>query len=130
MKELGFNFLRKHIKVEPEYFYYAADRLGIFVMQDMVNSGPYNFMMDTFAPNITLKKRKDQYLKHMDKKRKNFFIKHCEDTVQQLYNHPSIISWCIFNEGWGQFESDESIADEAVGSQDLWILRQDGLRRS
>ncbi len=106
MKELGFNFLRKHIKVEPEYFYYAADRLGIFVMQDMVNSGPYNFMMDTFAPNITLKKRKDQYLKHMDKKRKNFFIKHCEDTVQQLYNHPSIISWCIFNEGWGQFESD------------------------
>lgn len=106
MKALGFNFLRKHIKVEPEYFYYAADRLGILVMQDMVNSGPYHFFIDTLAPNITFKKRGDERFRKLDLKRKNFFIYHCEETVRALYNHPCIISWCIFNEGWGQFESD------------------------
>jgi len=106
MKELGCNFLRKHIKVEPEYFYYAADRLGMLVMQDMVNSGPYHFLGDTLAPNITFKKRFDTHGKGLDRHRKEFFIQHCYDTVEQLRNHPSIISWCIFNEGWGQFESD------------------------
>jgi beta-galactosidase/beta-glucuronidase len=59
MKELGINMLRKHIKVEPEIFYYACDRLGMFVMQDMVNSGPYSFIFDTALPTIGLKKRPD-----------------------------------------------------------------------
>ena len=47
MKELGFNLLRKHIKLEPEEFYYECDRLGMLVMQDMVNSGDYRFFRDT-----------------------------------------------------------------------------------
>ena len=58
-KELGFNLLRKHIKVEPETFYYACDRLGMLVMQDFVNNGPYNFMFDTVIPTYVSKKRND-----------------------------------------------------------------------
>ena len=46
MKELGFNCLRKHIKVEPMMFYYYCDVYGMIVLQDMVNNGPYSFMID------------------------------------------------------------------------------------
>lgn len=106
MKELGINMLRKHIKVEPEAFYYACDKLGMLVMQDMVNSGPYSFFFDTALPTIGLKKRPDTIGK-IRGKRKEFFIKHSKETIEHLYNHPSIIAYTIFNEGWGQFQSDE-----------------------
>jgi len=106
MKELGINLLRKHIKVEPDIFYYECDRLGILVMQDMVNSGPYSFIRDTALPTIGLKKRKDTK-GSISGKRKEFFIKHSEETIKQLYNHPCVVAYTIFNEGWGQFYSDE-----------------------
>ena len=106
VRSLGYNFLRKHIKVEPEAFYYAADALGILVMQDMVNSGPYEYFSETIAPNLTFKKRPDTLFKNVDRERKDFFIQHSHDTVEQVYNHPCIIAYTIFNEGWGQFESD------------------------
>ena len=105
MKELGINFLRKHIKVEPEYFYYACDRMGMLVMQDMVNNGPYSFLFDTALPTIGMKKRKDTK-GSIQGKRKEIFIKHSKETISYLYNHPSIIAYTIFNEGWGQFHSD------------------------
>lgn len=105
MKELGINFLRKHIKVEPEYFYYACDRMGMLVMQDMVNNGPYSFLFDTAFPTIGMKKRKDTK-GSIQGKRKEIFIKHSKETISYLYNHPSIIAYTIFNEGWGQFHSD------------------------
>lgn len=106
MKELGINMLRKHIKVEPEIFYYACDRLGMLVMQDMVNNGPYSFVFDTALPTIGMKKRPDN-LFLIKGKRKEFFIRHCKATVAHLYNHPCIIAYTIFNEGWGQFHSDK-----------------------
>ncbi len=106
MKELGINMLRKHIKVEPETFYCACDRLGMLVMQDMVNSGPYSFVFDTALPTIGLKKRPDS-LFAIKGKRKEFFIQHCKDTIGHLYNHPGIIAYTVFNEGWGQFCSDK-----------------------
>ena len=105
MKELGINLLRKHCKVEPEYFYYVCDKLGMLVMQDMVNSGPYSFIRDTALPTIGLKKRGD--LTGTGGKRKEFFKKHVENTVTEIYNHPSVVAYTIFNEGWGQFHSDE-----------------------
>ena len=52
MKKLGFNTLRKHIKVEPEEFYYQCDRLGMVVFQDMVNNGRYCFLRDTALPTV------------------------------------------------------------------------------
>ena len=104
MKELGINLLRKHIKVEPDYFYYACDKLGMLVMQDMVNSGPYSFIWDTALPTLGWKKKSDRT--GSKGKRKQFFLEHMKNTVEQVYNHPSVIAYTIFNEGWGQFESD------------------------
>ena len=104
MKSLGFNTLRKHIKVEPEQFYYDCDRLGMLVMQDMVNNGHYSFLRDTALPTIGLKKLNDKHL-HRDKATRKAFFDGMESTVNQLRNHPCIIYWTIFNEGWGQFDS-------------------------
>ncbi len=106
MKELGINMLRKHIKVEPEAFYYACDRLGMLVMQDMVNSGEYSFLRDTALPTVFLKNNKDNLTK-IEGKRELFFKEHTRDTIRHLYNHPCIVAYTIFNEGWGQFNSDE-----------------------
>lgn len=106
MKKMGFNTLRKHIKVEAEAFYYACDRLGMLVMQDMVNSGHYSFLRDTALPTLGKLHQNDKYFKG-SKKRKEFFIQHSIDTVNTLYNHPCIVYYTIFNEGWGQFNTDE-----------------------
>ena len=105
MKELGFNTLRKHVKVEPEAFYYACDRLGMLVVQDMVNSGEYRYVRDTVLPTLGYKKRGD-LRSGGSEQRKAFFERHCLDTVAHLNNHPCIIGWTIFNEGWGQYDSD------------------------
>jgi len=106
MKRLGFNTLRKHIKVEPEQFYYDCDRLGMIVFQDMVNNGHYSFFRDTALPTINLKRLSDKNL-HKNKKSREQFVLGMKKTVKQLYNHPSICYWTMFNEGWGQFCSDE-----------------------
>ena len=105
MKRLGFNTLRKHIKVEPEEFYYQCDRLGMIVFQDMVNNGDYNFLRDTALPTIGLQKLDDRRL-HRDETTRQMFLEGMEATVNQLKNHPCICYWTIFNEGWGQFDSD------------------------
>lgn len=104
MKELGFNLLRKHVKVEPACFYAACDRLGMLVMQDMVSSGPYNFILNTALPTVGFKRWRDDRGKLGF--RQEFFIRHSEETIQHLYNYPSIVSYTIFNESWGQFHAD------------------------
>lgn len=102
MKELGFNLLRKHVKIEPEIFYHDCDRLGMLVMQDMVNNGPYSWLMDTALPTIGVK-----YTPHwpLSRRCKGYFEQQARGTVMHLYNHPCIIAYTIFNEGWGQFDS-------------------------
>ena len=105
MKKLGFNTLRKHIKVEPEEFYYQCDKLGMIVFQDMVNNGDYNFIRDTALPTVGIQKLNDKNL-HRDPVTRNAFLRGMEATVNQLRNHPCILYWTIFNEGWGQFDSD------------------------
>lgn len=103
-KSMGFNTLRKHIKVEPEYFYYECDRLGMIVFQDMVNNGKYSFFKDTVLPTIGFKRLPDTWRRRAVKKA---FVSEMKKTVNQLYNHPCICYWTIFNEGWGQFDADE-----------------------
>ena len=105
MKGLGFNTLRKHIKVEPEEFYYQCDKLGMVVFQDMVNNGEYNFFRDTALPTIGIQKTKDKDM-HPDPETRQAFLSSMQATVNQLSNHPCILYWTIFNEGWGQFDSE------------------------
>ena len=106
MKSLGFNTLRKHIKIEPEHFYYECDRRGMIVFQDMVNAGKYSFFADTILPTIGFSPKSDAKKNKSAAARKNF-ISTTERTVRHLSNHPSILLWTIFNEGWGQFSADE-----------------------
>ena len=104
MKKLGFNTLRKHIKVEPEEFYYQCDRLGMIVWQDMINNSDYNFLRDTALPTLGIQKLGDKNL-HPNPYERQRFLQCMEATVNQLKNHPSICYWTIFNEAWGQFDS-------------------------
>jgi len=106
MKELGFNMLRKHIKIEPECFYYYCDLHGMLVVQDMVNSGKYSFLRDTALPTIGMKNLPDT-LRFFPAKQKKFWEQHMKETLSHLYNHPSIVVYTLFNEGWGQFDSDK-----------------------
>ncbi len=103
MKSLGFNMLRKHIKIEPDLFYYYCDKIGMIVFQDMVNSGKYSFFVDTALPTIGLKKCVSHKATAY---RKEQFEKTAFSMMDMLYNHPSICYYTIFNEGWGQYDAD------------------------
>ena len=107
MKALGFNMLRKHIKVEADEFYYQCDRLGMVVFQDMVNNGAYSFLRDTALTTVFpwYQKRPDKKL-HSDPITRQRFLEGMEATVAQLGSYPCICLWTIFNEGWGQFDAD------------------------
>ena len=104
MKKCGFNMLRKHIKTEPDVFYYYCDKYGMAVFQDFVNSGKYNFIVDTALPNVFLKRGVTH---KVTKHRRDAFLKTAEGLQDVLYNHPSVVYYTIFNEGWGQFEADK-----------------------
>lgn len=81
-RQLGFNLVRKHVKVEPDRWYYWADRLGLLVWQDMPS-----------ANNATESGRRQ-------------FEMELQRMVEQHANHPSIVMWVLFNEGWGQPQSE------------------------
>ena len=106
VKSLGFNTLRKHIKIEPMYFYYLCDKYGIAVFQDAVNNSDYSFFFDTALPTVGQLSKNDKRL-HKDEKSREFFRAHTLEMIEYLYNVPSILYYTIFNEGWGQFSADE-----------------------
>ena len=103
MKDLGFNTIRKHIKIEPERFYYDCDRLGMIVFQDLINSGPYHYLRDTAIPPIGGKLT--TYHETPSERRRTFFLTHGEQTLAHLHNHPCILLYTLFNEGWGQHDT-------------------------
>jgi len=112
MKELGFNMLRKHIKIEPQRWYYHCDRLGMIVWQDMVNGGDaYQFWFVTYLAtafnmfNYRIKDNCYALLGRKDRRGREQFEEEMEQTVKVLRGHPSIGTWVIFNEGWGQFDA-------------------------
>ena len=126
MKKLGFNMIRKHIKIEPQRWYYHCDRLGMVVWQDMVNGGTcYRHWFVTYAATlISWRKRNmaDIYhrlLSRTHKEGRLEFVREMKETIRLLKGHPSIAVWVIFNEGWGQFQTEDMtrIARECDGTR-------------
>lgn len=108
MKSMGFNTLRKHIKVEPLRWYYHCDRLGMLVWQDMVSGGGrYNFMVISSPLVRGSFLKDDDYVKFAreDENERKVFEDECYGMVRHLLNCTSIAMWVPFNEGWGQFDS-------------------------
>ena len=93
MKKLGFNLVRKHLKVEPERWYYWCDKLGLLVWQDMPcgdGGAAVSKERDGVVNTPVAAQQFESELKAM---------------IVQHYNHPAIIMWIIFNEGWGQYDT-------------------------
>ncbi len=108
MKSMGFNTLRKHIKVEPLRWYYHCDRLGMLVWQDMVNGGG-RYRLGTISAPLVLgsfldDSRYDKFSRE-DEHEREVWEQEAYDTVRHLHNCTSIAMWVPFNEGWGQFDS-------------------------
>ena len=109
-KNTGFNMIRKHIKIEPLRWYYHCDRLGMIVWQDMVNGGTsYNMAfvcyLPTVLPNLGIKDKAYARFSRKSEEGRRLWEKECEDTIEHLYNVPSISTWVPFNEAWGQFDA-------------------------
>ncbi len=107
-KEMGFNMLRKHIKIEPMRWYYHCDRLGLLVWQDMINGGRHYNPLVISTPLITKIHFSDSHYSwfaRSDKAGRDEYYRELEETVKQLINVPSIAMWVLFNEGWGQFDA-------------------------
>ena len=107
-KAMGFNLLRKHIKVEPMRWYYHCDRLGMLVWQDMPSGGgKYRFSTITL-PLVTGIHRSDNHYRafaRASSQGRGEYMDELEEMVGQLFNAPSVVLWVPFNEGWGQFDS-------------------------
>ena len=119
MKRLGFNMVRKHVKVEPARWYYWCDKLGLLVWQDMPSGGgghggnsEHEGEPTEFAPQFETELRA---------------------LVEQHQNHPSIILWVVFNEGWGQYDTARLTAwvkaldpSRLVNGASGWVDRKTG----
>mgnify|MGYP000724247948 CR=1 FL=1 len=145
IKELGFNLLRKHAKIEPQRWYYHCDKLGLIVWQDMVNGGgPYKLWFVTYLTNVfqpLLRRLPDArplwgLLGRETEAGREEYARELEATVKTLQCHPCVGCWVPFNEGWGQFDAagaveavrrldDTRLVDEASGWYDqageMWI---------
>ena len=107
-KAMGFNMLRKHIKVEPLRWYYHCDRCGMLVWQDMPNGGgKYNPVVIS-APLVTGIHLKDSaygLFARTSAEGRSQYRAELGAMVRHLYNCPCIAMWVPFNEGWGQFDA-------------------------
>lgn len=107
VKSMGFNMLRKHIKIEPLLWYHYCDVNGIIVWQDMVNGGGKYGLEVSVLPFIGVNLDDTNYktFKRTDKKQRESYYNELSEMLDTLYNCPCIAVWVPFNEGWGQFDS-------------------------
>lgn len=119
MRAAGFNLMRKHIKIENARWYYHCDRLGMLVLQDMVQGGDPEIRTWDWSYKPTLFKVSWNHFRddspenqeklgaggpHGEAYRQEW-TRTCRETVRLLGNHACIIGWSLFNEGWGQFDA-------------------------
>jgi hypothetical protein len=107
-RAMGFNMLRKHIKIEPLRWYYHCDRLGILVWQDAVSGGkpflPFYTQVLPFL-GVHLKDAPSRRLGRGDEKGRARYERDLHEMIDLLYNCVSVCLWVPFNEGWGQFDA-------------------------
>ena len=111
-KDMGFNMLRKHIKVECDRWYYHCDRLGMLVWQDMPCGGRRYDPLIVSTPLVTGWHLDDSWYPLFGRTNvtaRKAFLNELRDMVTTLYNHPCIAVWVPFNEGWGQFDSQTAV---------------------
>jgi beta-galactosidase/beta-glucuronidase len=112
-KEMGFNMIRKHVKVEPARWYRHCDELGMLVWQDM----PSGDLGNRWEPHPGV------YGRATDKDRSpesdRIYRREWAEIMQQFHNYPSIVVWVPFNEGWGQYKTKEITE---------WTMRNDPSR--
>ena len=107
-KRMGFNMLRKHIKLEPLRWYYHCDRLGMLVWQDMPNGGSRYRAAAVTAPLVTDVHLRDNKYRFFGRKRpesRTQYYRELHEMLNTLMNSPCIVVWVPFNEGWGQFDA-------------------------
>ena len=116
MRDAGFNLMRKHIKIESERWYFHCDRLGMLVIQDMVSGGApeinlwqWSYKPTLFRPSWYAldddKPANWEKLGAGDEAYRDEWTRTARETIELLRNHPCIIGWSLFNEGWGQFSA-------------------------
>lgn len=118
-KKLGFNMIRKHVKVEPARWYYHCDRLGMIVWQDMPSSQPKLRAIASLMLNRDKKDDDYAFFGREDRTSRENYRRSLQAMIDTLYNAPSVAMWIPFNEGWGQFDA-RQIAE--------WIKRYDPSR--
>lgn len=108
IKKLGFNTVRKHIKMESPLFYYYCDVLGILVIQDMINGGGKYLNALIASPllfNFTLKDHHYSLFRRNNPLARVQFENEIREMIELLQIHPSVVMYTAFNEGWGQYDS-------------------------
>ena len=111
-KDMGFNMLRKHIKIEPLRWYYHCDKIGMLVWQDMINGGGDYHTFTITSPLVTGIHFKDTHYKWFareDAQGRRQYYTELDEMIHHLYNTVSVAMWVPFNEGWGQFDASEAV---------------------
>ncbi|MEO6001106.1 MAG: sugar-binding domain-containing protein [Chitinophagaceae bacterium] len=102
-KEMGFNMIRKHVKVEPARWYYYCDQMGMLVWQDM----PSGDLGNHWDPRPFVEGRGTE--KNRTPESEKIYRTEWNAIIDALYNFPSIVVWTPFNEAWGQFKTEEIV---------------------
>ena len=102
LKELGFNTIRKHIKIEPYRYYYYCDKIGMLVWQDMPSGDRQNNKWEFLKLNAGDDVNRSE-------ESKNNYYKEWSEIIDNLKFFQCIIVWIPFNEGWGQFDTEKVV---------------------
>jgi beta-galactosidase/beta-glucuronidase len=122
IKSLGFNMLRKHVKVEPARYYYYCDKLGLIVWQDMMNGGAAVGDVTSILAILIGSRKRDRNYRYAGRNEKSSRVdyrRELQELVDHLYNFTCIGMWVPFNEGWGQFEANSAA---------VWLMNYDTTR--
>jgi MFS family permease len=112
-KRLGFNTLRVHVKIEDDMFYYYADKYGMLLIQDFPNGGRHYIFRNVVIPRLFPCFNHSKFISYKklsrtDEAGREEFLNDANTYMEELHNYPSIIIYTIFNEGWGEFDPEET----------------------